>query len=125
LERLMPLLTTSRTQELHETNRRLRCWLTRIAAEPGQRTAPTPEDITMLLSELMQTGARLRAEPVVTGADPEFDRQLELYRGHIEQLRDLLPSIHGELLAERARLEAQRARVRTASEWAQASRQTL
>jgi hypothetical protein len=43
----------------------------------------------------------------------------------MERLRDLLPSIHAQLLAERARIEAERARLRAASEWACASRQTL
>jgi hypothetical protein len=40
-------------------------------------------------------------------------------------LRDLLPSLHRQLLAERSRLEAQRSRVQSAAQWARASRQTL
>jgi hypothetical protein len=89
-----------------------------------------------LLSELLRAGAALRAEPIPAKGkgngndngnsnDPELDSELELYRRNVERLRDLLPSIHRQLLAERARLEAQRARVRSAAEWARASRQTL
>jgi len=66
-------------------------------------------------------GARLRAEPLPTkGTDSELDQELEQYRRNVERVRELLPSIHGQLLAERARLGAQRARVRSAAEWARA-----
>jgi hypothetical protein len=92
----------------------------------GQPATITPEYIAALLSELLRAGAGLRAEPLpANGEDPELDRELEKYRTHVEQLRELLPGIHSQLLAERARLEAQRTRVRSASDWARASRQTL
>lgn len=121
----MPLLTSSRSAELRQTNQRLLDWLDRMATGCEARRVATPEDIASLLSELMRAGAGLRAQPVPAGTDPEFDRELERYRGHVERLRDLMPSIHSQLLAERARLEAQRARLRSAAEWARASRQTL
>ncbi len=54
-----------------------------------------------------------------------LDWELGQYRKNVEQLRTLLPSIHGALLRERARIEQERARVQTAAEWAQRSRQTL
>jgi hypothetical protein len=116
----------SPSQDLREANQRLLGWLDRMADDWGTRCLASPEDIAMLLSVLMRAGSRLREHPVPTpGADPEFDLQLLQYRNHVERLRALLPSIHGQLLAERARLEAQRARVRSAAEWARASRQTL
>jgi hypothetical protein len=122
----MSLLTLSRAQDLLETNQRLRYWLEGMTAPSGQRRVATPQDISVLLSELSRVGARLRAEPLPTqGTDGELDRELELYRCNVEKVRELLPSIHGQLLAERARLEAQRARVQSAAEWARASRQTL
>jgi hypothetical protein len=121
LERLMPTLL----QSLRETNRRLSFSLDRMFAQHGQPVA-TPEHMAALLSELLLAGASLRTEPVSAGSkDPELDRELEAYRGNVERLRDLLPSIHSQLLAERARLEVQRARVKSADEWARASRQTL
>jgi hypothetical protein len=122
----MPSLPLARSQDLRETNQRLRHWLAGMIAESGQRRAATPEDICVLLSELSRAGAKLRAEPLpAKGADRELDEELEQYRCNVELLRKLLPSIHGQLLAERARLEAQRARVQSAAEWARASRQTL
>jgi uncharacterized protein (DUF849 family) len=116
----------SLAQNLRETNGRLCSWLDSMATKQGQPALATPEHIAALLSELLRAGAGLRAEPLTPrGDDPELDRELAAYRRHVERLRELLPSIHTQLLAERARLEAQRARVRSAAEWARASRQTL
>ncbi len=121
----MTPLTQARAQDLHETNQRLRSWLDLRVTEGGQRAA-TAEDITGLLSELLHAGAELRAHPIpAPGTDPELDAELSQYRRNVERLRELLPSIHSQLLVERARLEAQRARVQSATEWARASRQTL
>ena len=115
-----------RLENLRGTNHRLSYWLDSMAAQPDRPAGATPEHITALLSELLRAGAELRAEPLPPrGADPELDREVAEYRGHVERLCDFLPSLHTQLLAERARLEAQRARVRSAAEWARASRQTL
>lgn len=120
------LTTLSRPQTFHETNRRLRDWLDRLRPERGGLGAAAPEHITALLSELSRAGAELRSEPLpAKGIDPELDKELEQYRRHVELLRELMPSIHNQLLVERTRLEAQRARMRSAAEWARASRQTL
>jgi hypothetical protein len=133
----MPTLTLTRAGEFRETNRQLRLWFDRLApncetAEPGQQQpirqqrALSPDCITALLSELVRAGAVLRAEPLPPqGTDPELDCELGHYRRHVERLRQILPSIYNQLLVERARLEAQRARVNSAAEWARASRQTL
>jgi hypothetical protein len=112
--------------DLRATNRRLSFWLDTIVAPHGQPAGATPEPMAALLSELLRAGAGLRAEALPPrGNDPELDRELAEYRTHVERLRELLPSVHAQLLLERARLEAQRARIRSAAEWARASRQTL
>jgi hypothetical protein len=122
MERMM----SSLAENLRDTNYRLRSWLDNMVAVHGQPVIATPEHMAALLSELLRTGAGLRAEPTLAkGNDLELDGELEEYRRNVERLRELLPSIHGQLLAERARLETQRARVRSAAEWARASRQTL
>lgn len=111
---------------LRDTNRRLSTWLEALVSRPENPVVARPEQLTALLSELLKTGAALRAQPLPpSGTDPELDSELALYRGHVERLRQLLPSIHSQLLLERARLEGQRSRVRAAAEWARASRQTL
>jgi hypothetical protein len=117
---------SSLLQNLRGTNRRLSFWLDSMMARHGQPAGATPEPMAALLSELLRAGIDLRAQPIpVKGNDPEMDAELEKYRCNVERLRELLPSIHNQLLLERARLEAQRACVRSAAEWARASRQTL
>lgn len=122
----MAIPLTSRPQLFHQTNQRLGNWLDGMLSPSARLAVVAPEHITMMLSELSRAGAELRAHPLpVSGADPELDQELNQYRRHLELLRELMPSIHNQLLIERARLEAQRAQVQSAAEWAQASRQTL
>jgi hypothetical protein len=117
---------TTITDSLRDTNCLLGPWLDHLASQAGERIVATPENLTAVLSELLRAGAALRAEPLpAQGDDPDLDGELGRYRSHVERLRELLPSIHSHLLAERARLEVQRARIRSATEWARASRQTL
>jgi hypothetical protein len=119
-------MTLSRHQTLQETNHRLRHRLDSLTRAGGKPSVGTPELITALLSELSRAGAELRAEPLpAPGADPLLDLELDSFRGSVARLREMLPSIHNQLLVERARLEAQRARMQSAAEWARASRQTL
>jgi hypothetical protein len=111
---------------LRVTNRRLGFWLRSIAPENKQPSVVTPEIMTGLLSELLSAGARLRADALpMPGEDRELDGELCEYRRQVERLRDLLPIIQQQLLAERARIEAQRSRIYSVSQWARASRQTL
>lgn len=122
----MTSLTLSHAQNIRDTNRRLSFLLADVPAKPGPPAVATPEHMAALLAELLRAGATLRAEALPTkGSDRELDTELDEYRRHVERLRELLPSIHRQLLAERARIEAQRTRVRSAAEWARASRQTL
>jgi hypothetical protein len=119
---MMPSLKHS----LRDTNLRLAPCLDSLILKSGQPAVATPEQMAALLSELLRAGVALRAEPLPPkGNDPELDAEMERYRSHVERLRDLLPSIHSQLLAERARLEGQRSRVQSAAAWARASRQTL
>jgi hypothetical protein len=116
----------SLAKNLQDTNLRLRSCLDRIAPGSGQTAISTRAHMAMLLSELLRAGAWLRAEPLpATGSDPELNGAIAEYRRNAERLRDLLPSIHSQLLAERARIETQRARMQSAAEWARASRQIL
>jgi hypothetical protein len=113
-------------QVLRDANHFLGARLEGLVLPVGNPVPVKPEQLAAILSELLKAGAALRAQPLpAIGADPELDFELARYRRHVERLRDLLPSIHSQLLLERARLEAQRSRVRAAAEWARASRQTL
>jgi hypothetical protein len=117
---------SSLPQNMRDTNRRLSFQLDTLAARSEQSMRPTPQLMGVLLSELLAAGTGLRAQPLpAAGIDRELDRELAEYRAHVERLRDLLPSIHKELLAERSRIEERRSRLRSVAEWASASRQTL
>ena len=116
----------SLARSLRDINRRLSFCLAGMMADSGEPAVATPEQMAALLSELLRAGALLRAEPLpLPGSNPELDIELDQYRRNVERLRDLLPSLHGALLAERSRLEAQRSRMQSAAAWARASRQTL
>jgi hypothetical protein len=121
----MPPTPRSRSENLRVTNRHLSACLDKMFAGRNSMLV-TPEHMSLLLSELLRAGAELRSNPLPDkGNDPDLDQQLETYRLNVERLRELLPSIHSHLLAERSRLATQRARVRAVTEWATASRQTL
>ncbi len=116
----------SRSQNLLEINRHLLSCLDAMCAQIGQSAVASPEQMAALLSELLSAGANLRERPIPPkGDDPELDQAIENYRGNVERLREILPVIHSQLIAERARIEAHRARVNSAAAWASASRQTL
>lgn len=116
----------SRVHTLREANRRLPDWLNCVDARHEQAVVATPEQMAGLLSELLMAGEGLRAGAIPErGLDPELDDELDKYRRNVERLQRMLPAIHSQLLAERARLESQRARVQATGEWARASRRTL
>jgi hypothetical protein len=115
------------SNDLHETNTRLRSWLDCLTPAPRQAAdrAPiaSPRHMAGLLSELMRAGQWLRTLPA--DRDPALEAELGEYRKNVERLHQLLPSIHRTLLQERARLEQERARIQSSAEWARRSRQTL
>lgn len=112
-------------QLLRDTNCSLRSCLHDIAAKQEAGIVP-PDKMNALLSGLLAAGAGLRAHRLrVAENDRELDTELAEYRRQIELLRDLLPSIQRALLAEKSRIEGQRLRVQSATEWVRASRQTL
>jgi hypothetical protein len=118
------LVVDQRAFDVRESNRRLRHWMNALVEGSQAQPRPAaPEQIEGLLSELMRVGEWLRDRPTETG--PELEGELAEYRIQVERLRLLLPSIHAALLAERSRLEHERARLQVASEWVRRSRQTL
>lgn len=115
------------TEQLGQSNQRLRLLLQTLTPNLAETSSPAkaanPQQMAGLLSELMRAGQWLRQLPQTR--EPKLQHEVNCYRNNVERLRDLLPSIHSTLLAERSRLEQERARVDGAAEWAQRSRQTL
>jgi hypothetical protein len=111
---------------LREINLSLETRLAAVRAASAQQRAVSPEEMSSLLSELLRAGSSLRSERLpAPGADAVWEKEIDRYRRQVEELRELLPLIHRQLLAERSRIEGQRVRLESVSEWAQASRQTF
>ena len=53
-----------------------------------------------------------------------LEKELAEYRQNLQRLRQVLPSIQGRLLTEKARLEHARAHLDSAAAWLQASKKT-
>lgn len=112
--------------ELRELNHRFRFWLDGLAnydLPHCAARAPTPEQMSGLLSELLRAGECLRRRPQETTS--ELEEEVAEYRRQVQRLRDFLPLMQSALLKERSRLEQERERVSAAQHWARASRQIL
>jgi len=112
-------------QELSAATLRLRSRLDSLSTcsgVPDPRTL-SPQHIASLLAELRQAGEWIRSAP--SHRPPQLQHALDQYRTLVERLRELMPRIHTTLLAERDRMEQERARVSSAAAWARRSRETL
>jgi hypothetical protein len=123
MERVTPLTAEQLTQNLRQANASL--WRRLETLAPAAHPGPiSPSQMNALLSELMRIGQCLRAG-LPKAPDSELNAEIVEYRRNVERLRDLLPFIHTQLVRERARLEAERARLESAENWARSSGQTL
>ena len=111
-------------QNFQEANSRLRFCLESLVFDQAGPGVPTSQQMAALLSELLRAGEWLRSG-LPEEKKPGLETELAEYRRNVERLRGLLPSIHRQLLQERVRLEAERARVDSAAAWVHGTRQTL
>jgi len=118
----MSSAATPPTVELRDLTQRLRSLLD-ILETPSSPPVLASQQIAELLSALMRAGECMRGMPEVR--DDGGLRTVSAYRAQVERLRALLPSIHGALLQERARLAREQERLRSVTAWTQASQQTL
>jgi hypothetical protein len=107
--------------ELDEISARL-CRALDVLEGSAATAVLTPEQISDLLSELMQAGQCIRE--VRPESEEGLTNSISTYRIQVERLRNLLPSIHSALLRERARLAHEQERLHSISAWAQTSEQT-
>ena len=110
---------------LQQVNENLRSALVHFRSDQHHCSTITAHDFAGLLSEILRGAECLRLQPVPS--EPiEALRQATLdYRSNLEKLRDFLPEIHGNLLAEKLRLKAAQAHVSAAAAWARSSTGTL
>jgi hypothetical protein len=123
----MPIAIDDVTASLHYANSRLVFWIDSLLPPGSNEPLPaTPEQMSGLMSLLIQVGERLRNLPQnQNNKDSQLEHEVGDYRRNVERLRMVLPSIHNSLLRERARLEQERLRVESAAEWVRCSRETL
>lgn len=114
---------TELLHRLKRANRTLSEVLAGLTAGGSVEVGITADHLAAMLAELLRVGEWLKDRRA--GEDlPEMAAALCEYRGHLERLRTLMPSLHAQLLTERARLEAERAHLEAASAWAGSARNT-
>ncbi len=74
------------------------------------------DHVRELFAEVLRIAGLLGKEPESSLRGPLAD-ELARYREHLDQLRQILPRLHGQLLTRRLRLEAERAHLDGAAAW--------
>jgi hypothetical protein len=119
-------MTNSRTLAvLQQTNTSLRSALVRFRSEQEQCSNITAEDFSSLLSEIVHAADCLQHQSAPPEAAEAVKRATLEYRTNLETLKELLPQLQGNLLAEKSRLETAQAHVASAAAWARGSTTTL
>lgn len=104
---------------VQEANQKLQLLLDILRPEQELFSAGA-EPMAAALAEVIRVGELLRTGLAVKSEGPGAE-ELERYRRHLEQLKQLLPGVHARLLIERSRLEAERAHLDAAASWAHAA----
>lgn len=110
-------------QSLISANARIRLLL--AASQPPRGSVGTiqPHDIRGLAQDMARVGQAIRElPPEIAGSD--LHREMVEYRANVERLGQVLPSLQGWLLAEKARLHAARGHLAAAAAWARACDKT-
>jgi len=118
------MMPDNKLTTLREVNGSIRSTLVRLRPDQKHCSDIQPKDFSDLLSEVLRAAECLRGQPVPSETIELAQATIE-YRTNLEQLREFLPQVHGNLLAEKSRLEAARAQVAAAAAWAQTSSRTL
>ena len=108
---------------LKQANQKLSTVVALLSSSPAAKVAITPDLLAAAFTEILRVGEWLQ-QGGIRDSDPETDIEIRQYRSHLEQLRVLMPCLHAQLLTERARLEAERSHLETASAWAEVSHTT-
>ena len=107
------------------TNDNLRAWLARLHADVDAQFVLNPDYLSGLHA-IVLTAARCRRSLTPEHfPDAELEREIREYRGNMEELAKVLPSVLGRLLGEKARLQNALGQVSAAKAWALASKETL
>ena len=108
---------------LRTTNSRLCAELVRLGMNTSVAFAAV--DLAGLLAEITRTADIIRGAPPDLIRDANVQQELREYRGNLEQLWKILPSVHVRLQVERDRLKTALEHVQTATTWAHANQDSL
>jgi len=112
-------------QTLRQVNEGLSAALRRLRPEQMHCSTIEPRDFSDLLGEILRAAECLQTPSLEPGASVAIAKETAEYRGHLEALKLLLPELHGNLLAEKSRLETAQTHIAVAAAWARASTRTL
>jgi len=112
-------------ETLRQVNNNLRTALIRLRPEQKHCSTIRPQDFSDLLSEILRAAECLRRPPAPSVAAAALEKEVLEYLSNLEKLKRFLPNLHGNLLAEKSRLEAARNHVAATAAWARASKRTL
>jgi hypothetical protein len=112
-------------ESLRIANGQLRGVLSRLQTDANAPWLLKPGDLSDLRAIVSHaTGCR---RSLASGAVPDAELENEIceYRNNLEKLAQVLPSVQGSLLAEKARVQNAQLHVAATNAWAQASKRTL
>ncbi len=118
-------MSSSPVESLRIANGNLRAGLARLQPEPNSPCLLTPEDLCDLHAMVSYAASCRRSLASDGVPDGELEKEIREYRSNLEKLAEVLPSVQGRLLAEKARLQSARSHVTATNAWAQASKDTL
>ena len=112
-------------ETLQQVNHNLRSALIRLRPEQKHCSTIRPQDFAGLLSEILRAAECLRRPSPHSEAAVALKKESLEYLGNLEKLKHFLPGLHGNLLAEKLRLETAQTHVAAAAAWARTSKKTL
>jgi hypothetical protein len=112
-------MVLTRLEDLCRANNKLRDILEVLRSEASAR------ELANAISELSRSISGPERVSTPDYETPELETQICEYREIIRQLGRILPCVEANLLAEKVRLEAERAHLAVAANWLQASKQIL
>jgi hypothetical protein len=110
------------TSQLRRVNQKLEDLLENVGSVTGDALLGlAPDQFADLLSQVVRPGELIAADNGNTVAIGELRR----YRGNLERLQQVLPLLEVQLHIRRACLDAERAHLEAASDWATTSKVLL
>jgi hypothetical protein len=114
-------MPTDALETLRQVNRNLRSALARLRPEQRHCSAITPQDFSDILDAILQARECLRRQLPTSEAAVALKQESLAYLSNLEELKQFLPELHANLLAEKSRLETVQTHVAATAAWAQAS----